>query len=391
MLRIIKYFNRIIVALVFLIQFGCLAQSSDQPKIITGAEQLDQILPVLNGKSVALLVNHTSMIGQTHLLDTLLSHNVSIKTVFAPEHGFRGDLANGEKVFDETDQVTGLPIVSLYGKKVKPTAKQLEGIDIVVFDIQDAGVRFYTYISSMHYMMEACAEQNIEFMILDRPNPNAHYIDGPVMEPQYTSFVGLHPIPIVYGTTLAELARMIKGEGWIDTADQLKLKIIPLKNWTHQTPYSLPIKPSPNLPNEQSIALYPTLGLFEGTNVSMGRGTPFPFQVIGFPDSTFGNFEFIPRSIPEASKYPKHEDRVCFGQDLRAIKASSGIDLNYLLTFYQKSSAKEEFFNSFFTNLAGTKRLRRQIEDGLTEDEIKASWQDDLTAYKELRLKYLLY
>ncbi|WP_422358551.1 exo-beta-N-acetylmuramidase NamZ family protein [Reichenbachiella sp.] len=352
---------------------------------------MDQYLPALEGKSIALLINHTSLVGQTHLLDTLLASGVDVIKIFAPEHGFRGDLANGEQVNDGFDQKTGLPLISLYGKNKKPSKEQLEDIDLVIYDIQDVGARFYTYISSMHYMMEACAENGISFLLLDRPNPNAHYIDGPVLDPAHASFVGVHPIPIVYGMTVGELASMIKGENWINGSETLDFNIVALKNWTRDSSYTLPISPSPNLPNAQSIALYPSLCLFEGTNVSMGRGTDFPFQAVGYPDPNFGDFEFKPRSIPKVSKYPPHKNKTCYGYDLRSVSPPNKIRLSYLIDFYQKANNKEDFFNAFFTNLSGTSELRKQIEDGWTEEEIRTSWQADIKKFKSKREAYLIY
>lgn len=388
---LIKYFSRILAFTTSLAFCSCQAQVTQPQFITTGAEQMDQYLPKLEGKSVALLINHTSLIGTTHLLDTLLSSGVDVIKIFAPEHGFRGDLANGEQVDDGFDQQTGLPLISLYGKNKKPSKEQLKGIDLVIYDIQDVGARFYTYISSMHYMMEACAENNIGFFLLDRPNPNAHYIDGPVLDTARASFVGVHPIPIVYGMTVGELALMIKGEDWINQSEELKLNIVKLKNWTRDSSYALPVSPSPNLPNAQSIALYPSLCLFEGTHVSMGRGTDFPFQAVGYPNPNFGDFEFTPRSIPGVSKYPPHKNKICYGYDLRSADVPNKIDLSYVIDFYTKSDNKEDYFNAFFTNLAGTSTLRKQIEAGWAEEKIRASWQDDLNQFKRIRKKYLIY
>lgn len=371
--------------------FSCQADKAEDPVILTGAEQVNLYIPKLEGKSVALLVNHTSLIGGVHLLDTLLSSGVDVVKIFAPEHGFRGNLANGEQVHDDRDQKTGLPLVSLYGKNKKPSSEQLNGIDVVIYDIQDVGARFYTYISSMHHMMEACAKNGITFMLLDRPNPNAHYIDGPVLEKAHASFVGVHPIPIVYGMTTGELAQMVKGESWINESEALDLTIVELKNWTHTSTYELPISPSPNLPNRQSIALYPSLCLFEGTDISMGRGTDFPFQAVGYPDSVFGEFQFTPRRIEGVSKYPPHKNKTCYGDDLRTVNPPNRIDLSYLIKYYQLSKNKANYFNAFFTNLSGTKKLRKQIEEGWSEEEIRTSWQDDLNHFKEKRQQYLIY
>ncbi|MEP2025380.1 MAG: DUF1343 domain-containing protein [Reichenbachiella sp.] len=387
----IKYFNLVLSVTVCLVAFSCQAKKTENQAIITGAEQIHQYLPKLKDRSVALLVNHTSLIGEVHLLDTLLSRGVNVVKIFAPEHGFRGNLANGEQVLDAHDAKTGLPLVSLYGKNKKPSPEQLEGVDIVVYDIQDVGARFYTYISSMHYMMAACAENNTAFLLLDRPNPNAHYIDGPVLEEAYASFVGVHPIPIVYGMSTGELATMIKGEGWINQADQLDLSVVELKNWKHSSIFDLPISPSPNLPNGQSIALYPSLCLFEGTDISMGRGTDFPFQAVGYPDPAYGDFQFTPRSIEGVSKYPPHKNKICYGNDLRSINPPNRIDLAYLIQYYQLSKNKSEYFNAFFTNLSGTRKLRKQIEEGWSEGEIRASWQEDLNKFKAKRQQYLIY
>ena len=390
-MNLVKYFNLVLSAAACLVTLSCQAQKTESQSIITGAEQMNEYLPLLQGKSVALLVNHTSMINNIHLLDTLLSSNVDVVKIFAPEHGFRGNLANGETVFDGRDQKTGLPLVSLYGKHKKPSATELEGIDVVIYDIQDVGARFYTYISSMHYVMEACAENEITFIILDRPNPNAHYIDGPVLEEARASFVGVYPIPIVYGMTTGELAKMAIGENWINQSEYLNLKVIALQNWAHQSTYDLPIPPSPNLPNSQSIALYPSLCLFEGTDISMARGTDFPFQAVGYTNPAYGEFQFTPRSIPGVSKYPPHKNKTCYGYDLRKVTPPTRIDLSYLIKYYQLSDNKEDFFNAFFTNLSGTKKLRAQIEQGLSEEEIRTSWQEDLNAFKKKRQQYLIY
>ncbi len=371
---------------------SCYARQSapNVPKITTGAEQMDLYLPQLEGKNIALIVNQTSMIGNTHLVDTLLSRGIAVKKVFAPEHGFRGEADAGETVKNATDQRTGLPIISLYGKNKKPTSEQLDGIDIVLFDIQDVGTRFYTYISTMHYAMEACAENKKSMMILDRPNPNGHYIDGPVLEAAHKSFVGMHPIPVVHGLTVGELAKMINGEKWLNNGLQCEVEIIKVKHYTHDTAYELPVRPSPNLPNQQSILLYPSICFFEGTPVSLGRGTLFPFQVLGYPDPSFGDFEFTPVSTAGA-KNPPHENKKCYGVDLRNTKVADGIDLSYLIDFYSKSKQKDKFFTNYFKLLAGTEELQKQIAAGLSEEEIKESWQDELQEYKGMREKYLLY
>ncbi|MBC5775040.1 DUF1343 domain-containing protein [Pontibacter sp. KCTC 32443] len=356
----------------------------------TGAEQLDLYLPKLQGKRVGMVINQTSIVSKTHLVDTLLSRGVKITTIFAPEHGFRGEADAGAYVKDAKDTKTGLPIVSLYGKNKKPSAEQLQSIDVLVFDIQDVGARFYTYISTMHYVMEVAAEQNKEVLILDRPNPNGSYVDGPVLEPAHRSFVGMHPIPIVHGLTVGELAQMINSEKWLEGQRQAKITVIPVANYTHSTPYTLPVKPSPNLPNQQAIILYPSLCLFEGTNVSVGRGTPTPFQVIGSPNYTFKDFSFTPVSTPGATE-PPYKNQVCYGKNLTDPAAAQPFTLSYLIDFYKNSTEQDKFFNNFFEKLAGTSELRKQIIAGKTEAEIRASWEPALSNYKTLRKKYLLY
>lgn len=356
----------------------------------TGAEQLDLYLPMLQGKRVGLIVNQTSMLGQTHLVDTLLSRGVQVATIFAPEHGFRGQADAGAHIKDAKDPKTGLPIISLYGSNTKPTPEQMKGLDILVFDVQDVGTRFYTYSSTMHYAMEAAAENNKPILILDRPNPNGNYVDGPVLEPALKSFVGLNPIPIVHGLTLGELAKMINGEKWLAGSRQANLTVIPVANYMHQTAYTLPVTPSPNLPNMQSIILYPSLCLFEGTNVSVGRGTPTPFQVIGSPYYTPKNFSFTPQSMPGAAS-PPHKGAICYGFDLTQPADAQPFTLAFLLEMYQNSTQKDKFFNNFFEKLAGTTELRKQIIAGKTEAEIRASWEPALNNYKQLRKQYLLY
>lgn len=358
--------------------------------ILTGADQLPLYINTLKGKKVALLVNQTSVVNQVHLLDTLLSVGINVVTVFAPEHGFRGKISNGETVKDGMDLKTGIPIISLYGKHKKPNADIMSGIDLVVFDIQDVGARFYTYISSMHYMMEACADSQTAMLILDRPNPNGHIIDGPVLK-KHESFVGMHPIPVVHGLTVGELAQMIIGENWLKSDHNLSLQVIPTKNWNHQTPYSLKIPPSPNLPNDQSIALYPSLCFFEGTKISAGRGTDFPFQTYGAPNPELGEFTFTPVSKPLASKYPKFENQLCYGEDLRTVAKPERLDLSYLIRAYNNYPDKADFFNNFFKNLSGNDELQEQIINQVSIEEIRASWANDLTAYRALRQQYLLY
>jgi uncharacterized protein YbbC (DUF1343 family) len=364
-------------------------------KIIVGAEQLDILLPKLKDQRVAFLVNHTATIGNTHLVDSLQKRGVDIKKIFAPEHGFRGTADAGEKITDGLDTKTGLPVVSLYGsnkKDKKPSAQQLTDVDVVIFDIQDVGVRFFTYISSLHYLMEACAEQNKKLIVLDRPNPNGSYIDGPVLlDSTLKSFVGMHPIPIVHGLTVGELAQMINGEGWLEGKKKCSLEIIAMKNYTHQTFYSLPIKPSPNLPNDQAIALYPSTCLFEGTILSVGRGTPHPFEWIGHPDLKNQPFQFTPISIEGMAKKPPHENKICYGLDLSKEKTAKEISLKYLIQLYQQFPDKGKFFNSYFDKLAGTKLLKEQIKKGMTEKQIKATWKPEVEKYKKMRSGHLIY
>lgn len=367
--------------------------------IKTGAESTSLYLNLLKGKNIAVVANQTSVIEKiaaanekrvfTHLVDSLLSLKIKIKKVFAPEHGFRGKADAGEIIKDGFDRKTGLPIISLYGKNKKPSAAQLKGIDVVVFDIQDVGARFYTYISSLHYVMEACAEMGISLIILDRPNPNGHYIDGPVLELEHRSFVGMHKVPVVYGMTIGEYGKMINGEKWLHNNIKCDLTIIPLKNYKHQIAYSLPIKPSPNLPNDKSIQLYPSLCFFEGTNVSAGRGTEMQFQIYGSPFLDKNAFSFTPQANAGA-KYPKYKNKICFGEDLRTAENFNALDLSFLIKAYKQNSSKE-FFNNFFTKLAGTEKLRQQIEQGVSQKEIQMSWKNGIERFKKVRSKYLIY
>ncbi len=364
--------------------------------IITGAEQFERYVPQLTGKRVAVVANQTSVVGNIHLVDTLLAKGVNVVKVFAPEHGFRGKADAGEHVKNDIDVKTGLPIISLYGKNKKPSAHQLHDVDAVVFDIQDVGARFYTYISTMHYVMEACAENVKEFWVLDRPNPNGFYIDGPVLKKKFKSFVGMHPIPVVHGLTVGELAMMINGEKWLKNGIECDLKVVSCENYTHKDLYQLPIKPSPNLPNMSAVFLYPSLCFFEGTVISVGRGTDKPFQVFGHPLLTNTTYDFVPVAMPGAAN-PKLKGEVCHGFDLsefglKEMPKYKGLYLNWLINAYKNYPKKEEFFNEqFFDLLAGTDQLRLQIIEGKTEKEIKQSWQEDLNAYKQLRKKYLLY
>lgn len=361
--------------------------------IIVGAEQLEQYRAKLEGKQVGLVVNQTSRVHNEHLIDVLLKEKLAIKMIFAPEHGFRGNKDAGEKFDSSVDAKTGIPVISLYGKNRKPAVKTLKKLDVIVFDIQDVGVRFYTYISTMHYMMEAAAEAGVEFIVLDRPNPNGRFVDGPVLEAEFRSFVGMHPIPLLHGMTVAELALMIKGEGWLTTNKELSLSVVKVKNYQRNFSYNLPIKPSPNLPNAQSIALYPSLAFFEATPVSIGRGTKFPFQVIGHDDVNIGKFPFSPISIVGAASNPKLEGKHLLGEDLRQVNAA-GIDLSYVLNWHKAFQTKKlNFFNSpkFMDKLSGTDKLRKDILAGKTAEQIRLSWQADLKAFKQKRQPYLLY
>ncbi|MFK7811764.1 MAG: exo-beta-N-acetylmuramidase NamZ domain-containing protein [Maribacter sp.] len=377
-------------------------KTTSQKPIIVAANQTKKYLPLLKGQSVGIVANQTSVIFRqesrdektyVHLVDSLLALKINIKKVFAPEHGFRGQADAGEKVKDDVDLKTGLPLISLHGKTRKPSAEQLKGLDVVLFDIQDVGVRFYTYIATLQLVMEACAENNIPIVVLDRPNPNAHYVDGPSMETEHTSFLGMTEIPLVYGMTIGEYGKMINEEGWLTDGIKANLTIIPLQNWTRSTPYHLTIRPSPNLPNDQAINLYPSLGLFEGTNSNAGRGTESQFQRYGasFLDSTQYSFSYTPR--PNfGSKNPKEKGKICYGKDLSEISKMSEVSLQWIIDAYKNSTDTSKFFNtSGFTKHAGTEKLQKQIESGLSEKEIKATWQTDLEKFQKVREKYLIY
>ena len=390
--------SKCLLFLVILFLNSCFVQSveKEKPQIRTGADQTEKYLHILKNKKVAIVANHTSLVGDKHLVDTLLSRGVDmvrIMKVFVPEHGFRGNFDAGEVVSNEIDPLTELPIISLYGSHKKPLPEDLSDVDLVVFDIQDVGVRFYTYISTLHYVMEACAEQGIPLLLLDRPNPNSGYIDGPILEEENTTFIGMHPIPIVYGLTIGEFAKMINGEGWLKNGVKCNLNVIPCTNYYHGKSYSLPINPSPNLPNDHSVKMYPSMCLFEGTTISEGRGTEMPFEVYGHPELE-GDFFFTPKSIPAMSKRPRYEDQKCYGEDLREFLPKYGwnkLYLNWLIDSYNKFPDQEKFFTPFFEKLAGTETLRNQIASGLGEDEIRKSWQSDLDEFNNTRKKYLIY
>ena len=380
----------------YLILFLCIcfsstscAQKSSEIKV--AAEQTELYVNLLKGKNIAVVANQTSVIDTRnkkqetrHLVDSLLSLGIKVKKVFAPEHGFRGNADAGELVKDGFDTKTGLPVLSLYGKNKKPSKEQLEGIDVIVFDIQDVGARFYTYISSLHYVMEAAAENGIPVLIFDRPNPNGHYVDGPILEMEHKSFVGMHPVPVVYGMTIGEYGQMINGEKWLKNGIQCDLTVIPLKNYTHNSEYTLAIRPSPNLPNDKSINLYPSLGFFEGAIINAGRGTEFQFQRYGasfFPKSSFS---YTPK--PNfGSKYPKEKDKLCYGVDLSTSKKLNAINLEWLIDAYQKTPKTEKFFGKTFTIHAGNTKLQQQIEQGFSAKKITESWQKGLSDFKKIR------
>ncbi|MEO5586017.1 MAG: DUF1343 domain-containing protein [Flavobacteriales bacterium] len=364
-------------------------------KIQVGAERTGEYIPLLRGKRIAVVTNQTGMIKHTHLVDSLVSIGMNVVKVFAPEHGFRGEADAGEYVANERDKRTGLPLVSLYGTNKKPTAEQLKDVDVLVFDIQDVGVRFFTYISTLHYVMEAAGEQHKQLIVLDRPNPNGFYVDGPVLDTAFRSFVGMDPVPLVHGLTMGEYAHMLNGEGWLKGGVKCDLTVIPCSGYDHGSFYELPIKPSPNLPNMAAVFLYPALGLFEGTVVSVGRGTDQPFQCIGYPGCPLGTFAFTPRSVPGA-KDPPYKEQACTGMDLSSFgefysRMDPRLNLEWLIGMYTTSTNKGKFFNAFFDKLAGGTALRKAIIAGKSEEAIRATWQADLETFKQMRKPYLLY
>jgi uncharacterized protein YbbC (DUF1343 family) len=360
----------------------------------TGAENYEKYLPMLSGKTVGIVTNQTGIVtidGKTeNLVDFFVSKKVDLKKIFAPEHGFRGTADAGEHVKDGKDVKTGLPIISLYGDNKKPKPEQLAGIDVLVFDLQDVGARFYTYISSLHYIMEACAEEGIPLIILDRPNPNGGIVDGPTLEKENTSFIGMHQIPVLHGMTIGEYGQMINGEKWLKNGVQCKLTVIPCLNYKRDMPYHLPVKPSPNLPNDQAINLYASLCFFEGTNVSLGRGTDKQFQIYGSPDLPNTGFSFTPMPN-EGAKEPPLKGKLCYGEDLTKAPKVKQLELKWLIKAYTETKDKSKFFIPFFTKLAGTKTLQQQIEAGKTEFEIRATWQPGLESFKKMRRQYLIY
>lgn len=394
-------YSRLLVQLILILSTTGLAAQAPPPEsiapVIVGAERMYAYLPLLEGKQVGLVVNHSSRVGNTHLADTLVRSGICVARIFAPEHGFRGDAADGEQIKDGIDQRTGVPIVSLYGSKRRPLADDLAGVEVLVFDIQDVGTRFYTYISTLFNLLEACGEYGIPVVVFDRPNPNGHYVDGPVLDMRLRSFVGIAPLPVVHGCTVGELARLFTGEYWTGP-NAVDLTVITCLNYTHNTPYTLPVAPSPNLPNQLAVLLYPSLCFFEGTDVSIGRGTDNPFQVVGYPDYPDSNaFAFTPMPT-SASKFPPLEGRRCRGLDFRSLSVDSlyhqgHINLTLLLDFFCTYPDQGHFFlpTNYIDRLAGTYNLRPQIEAGWFESDIRASWQEDLNAYKRLRRKYLIY
>jgi uncharacterized protein YbbC (DUF1343 family) len=371
-------------------------QTEKSESVITGAAQTEVWFPLVKNKRIALIANQTSIVGDQHLVDTIFNSGLNLVRIFGPEHGFRGDAADGVWIENQPDPKTGTPVVSLYGNKKKPSKEDLKDIDVVVFDIQDVGTRFYTYISTMSYAMEACAEYNIEFMVLDRPNPNGDFVDGPILDPKHTSFVGLHPVPVVHGLTVGEYARMVNGENWLGKGLKCSLTVIPVKNYTHSTPYDLPVAPSPNLPNMTAIYLYPSLCFFEGTIISIGRGTDKPFQLAGHPGYKPGSYTFVPADIPGVAKNPKYEGQSCNGYLLEefaedVVKKERRLHLNLLISFYNYFKDQDGFFTSYFEKLAGTDQLRNQIINGVTENQIRRSWEQGIIEFKTIRQKYLLY
>ena len=374
---------------------SCAECSGAMKDPVPGASQIELYRSQIEGKAIAIVANQTSMVGQTHLVDNLFGIGIDIKIIFAPEHGFRNLADAGELIEDGKDPATGLKIISLYGNHQKPTPEDLTGIDVVLFDIQDVGTRFYTYISTLHYLLEACAENNKKCIILDRPNPNGFYYDGNLLDTAYRSFVGMDPVPIVHGMTVGEYGQMLNGEGWLKGGAKCDLEVIKCKDYTHKTYYELPVKPSPNLPNQNSVYLYPSTCFFEGTVLSLGRGTAFPFQVFGSPEMPDRGFSFTPESVPGA-KNPPLLGVKCYGTDLRdamdkKLVPRPQINLDWIISAYNDYPQKDKFFTKYFDTLAGGTGLRMQIQKGMTAKEIRASWKDGLEEFGKIRAKYLLY
>ena len=388
-----KRFQCLLLSSIILTSFTLIGSSKKDP--IPGANQIELYKFIIEGKSVAVVANQTSMIGPTHLVDKLLSIGINIKVIFAPEHGFRNLADAGESIENGRDANTGIPLISLYGSHFKPTAQDLAEIDVVIFDIQDVGTRFYTYISTLHYILESCAENHVRCLVLDRPNPNGFYFDGNILDTAYSSFVGMDPVPVVHGMTVGEYASMINEEGWLKNGVKCDLVVIKCKNYTHKILYELPVKPSPNLPNQTSVYLYPSICFFEGTAISLGRGTSFPFQVFGNPDLPDRGFSFVPESVPGA-KNPPLLGKKCFGTDLRdAIRIKlvpkPELNLDWVISAYNDFPKKDKFFNSYFDVLAGGPVLREQIQKGMTSEQIRETWKDGLAKFAKIRERYLLY
>jgi uncharacterized protein YbbC (DUF1343 family) len=386
-----RYFTLVLLA-VFMTSLMCIGAAKTP---LPGASQIEQYRNLIEGKTVAVVANQTSMTGQTHLVDNLLSIGINIKAIFTPEHGFR-DLADaGEKIGNNKDPGTGIPLISLYGAHLKPASEDLKGIDFIIFDIQDVGARFYTYISTLHYILESCAENNIKCIVLDRPNPNGFYFDGNILDTAYSSFVGMDPVPVVHGMTIGEYASMINGEGWLKDGIKCDLTVIKCKNYDHNTFYTLPVKPSPNLPNQNSVYLYPSICFFEGTSISLGRGTPYPFQIYGSPELPDKGFSFTPESVPGA-KNPPLLGVKCFGTDLRdaiekKLVPKPMVNLDWVISAYKEFPQKDKFFTRYFDVLAGGPDLREQIQRGMTAKQIRATWKEGLEKFSKIRDKYLLY
>ncbi|MDA0195884.1 MAG: DUF1343 domain-containing protein [Bacteroidetes bacterium] len=372
------------------------SKSEDDTRLQIGAERMTEYLPMLQEKAVGMVVNHTTVIGSTHLVDSLLSLNVNIKAIYAPEHGFRGNVERGKDIEDGIDTETGVQVFSIYGDSRKPSPAILEGIDIMIFDMQDVGVRFFTYVSTLHYVMEACAENNIPLLILDRPNPIGHLVDGPILNPEFRSFIGMHEVPIAHGMTLGEIGGMINGERWIKDGVQCDINVVKSTNYDHDTRFTFSVRASPNLPDMKSVYLYPSVCLFEGTVVSEGRGTYKPFQQFGAPWFTPKNHQYVPESIPVLALDPKFKGETCYGYDLSSktieeLQAIDSVNISFLIEFYEKSGMGDEFFGGSFNRLAGNDILKSQIMSGLSEQEIRQSWQSGLDKFLEMRQKYLIY
>lgn len=390
----------ILLAFISIFGYSSISKSANEPlqnqKIKTGASQTELYFPLLKDKRIGVMTNQTGLINNVHIIDSLLNYNLNVVRIFGPEHGFRGQAEAGEWVVDKVDKKTKIPVISLYGSSRKPEKQDLENIDILIFDIQDVGARFYTYISSLHYLMEAAAENNIKLIVLDRPNPNGFYVDGPILKPDFKSFIGMHPVPIVHGMTIGEYAKMINGEKWLANGIQCNLKVIPVLNYSREMKYIIPVPPSPNLQSQESIYLYPSLCLFEGTIMSLGRGTNMPFEIYGHPNYPKSDFSFTPISIPGVAKNPPHLNVKCYGKNVKkyadSILINRQLELKWLIDAYNKLGKPSDFFHiRMFDRLAGSDELRLQIINGLSEKEIRKTWQTDLQNFLKIREQYLLY